>query len=175
MCWDSGGTCFSTQNGHDERASPEKTRRDVLRRDLLVRSVGAILRLTAGTTSVPLRKKPGGTCLSGPCFGTWEGPACQVRIAERYNFPASSEAWSKNREKTAPQREKTSTFPHILRGIRVPAPLQVPSCTPYENNAKGSVQNKLESLLRELPRGELLRTLRTPRRFWHPRPALCGG
>ena len=63
-----------SDTGHDKRAPPTH-RRDVL--VMSARQDRTIGRVSAGTTSVPLRKNSGGICLSGPPS---EGPACQVRV-----------------------------------------------------------------------------------------------
>jgi len=77
VCWDWGGTSFSTRNKHSQRSpvgaiheSPLQHRRDLLVRSALARSI--IHSISPSTTSVPLRKNLGGTCLSRPCVGTGE-------------------------------------------------------------------------------------------------------
>jgi len=146
---DRGGTCFSTQNRHAQR-SPVGAIHELpvprvmtltcpsvlgLGRGLTASFVGAIQRFTAGTTSVPLRKNPrplrkslGGTCLSGPHLGK----------VERDKLPRLFGGLVEKPGKTRLPQETPSTFPRILRGIRLPAPLQVPACPPYGNNTKGS-------------------------------------
>jgi len=147
-----------------------------LGRDLLVSSVGAILRLTAGTaslhaigtTSVPLQKNLGGTCLSGPCVGTQdgpgslhrpgttsvplrknpgpsakmpEGPACQVRISERWrvtSFPRLFGGLGQKIGKNCSSTGKASPFSAPPVGNAFSDPSLVPSFTRERNNAKGS-------------------------------------
>jgi len=56
VCWDSGGTWFSMQNGHDKRAPPQPE-----------------------GPACQVRWSFGGTCLSRPCVGTREAPGSPCR------------------------------------------------------------------------------------------------